>query len=537
MNDPRWLTLLQTIIAAAAFAMLSHCFSAGPVASDEARSELILSNLPIKDGPAYKELEELAGHPEIEILDMTKSEMWRVRKSLVENTLTAAAQRGVTVIQLDQNWNRMLTPYPTTPTLTDAQTELKRKTMASKAAVAGSMMALPNPAVLEYALTKGMNSPQPGSASTLFTPLNEKTSVTARRTSVRKTEDGYIWHGAILETGAPVTLIWRVNGGLTGSITYAGHMFAVKPMGGNMQGVVEMEPKMLPPEHQPMDPEMMRKMNMHDDPLVKQGDASMVPLPIGRKTQGDLKNLRDAPLSKKAAEANRFPSTPELASKPGDVAITLIVAYTKKAASHYNDIVNDLIALAIEETNESFRNSGIENVHVKLVYAYMTDYVETGSHFDHLYRFVYDHDGYMDEIHALKTKYHANIAILVVDDPNGCGLSAQVAGPPDKAFAVVHHECAAVEYSLAHEIGHIIGARHDLAEDDSKTPFPFGHGFIDSKNNWRDIMSYAESCGGCPRLPVWSNPDIMINGERVGDELRNNAKVIRERVSIVAGYQ
>jgi peptidyl-Asp metalloendopeptidase len=143
----------------------------------------------------------------------------------------------------------------------------------------------------------------------------------------------------------------------------------------------------------------------------------------------------------------------------------------------------------------------------------------------------------MDEIHALKTKYHANIAILVVDDPNGCGLSAQVAGPPDKAFAVVHHECAAVEYSLAHEIGHIIGARHDLAEDDSKTPFPFGHGFIDSKNNWRDIMSYAESCGGCPRLPVWSNPDIMINGERVGDELRNNAKVIRERVSIVAGYQ
>ena len=50
-------------------------------------------------------------------------------------------------------------------------------------------------------------------------------------------------------------------------------------------------------------------------------------------------------------------------------------------------------------------------------------------------------------------------------------------------------------------------------------------------------MSYKESCGGCPRLPVWSNPDVRINDEAVGDEtLRDNAKVIRERASIVARF-
>jgi hypothetical protein len=225
------------------------------------------------------------------------------------------------------------------------------------------------------------------------------------------------------------------------------------------------------------------------------------------------------------------------APKPGDVTITLIVAYTKQAAGHYDDIEKDLIMLAIEETNQSIRDSGIDNVHIKLVHAYMTDYVEGGSHFDHLYRFYTKHDGYMDEIHGLRAQYHANIAMLVVHDPNGCGLSAMVAPPADKAFAVVHHECAAIEYSLAHELGHLIGARHDLAEDDTMTPFPFGHGFIHARNNWRDIMSYKESCGGCPRLPVWSNPDVRINGVALGDEmLRNNAKVIRKRASIVARF-
>ena len=32
------------------------------------------------------------------------------------------------------------------------------------------------------------------------------------------------------------------------------------------------------------------------------------------------------------------------------------------------------------------------------------------------------------------------------------------------------------------------------------TPFPYGHGFVNG-TKWRDIMSYKESCGGCPRLP------------------------------------
>ena len=77
------------------------------------------------------------------------------------------------------------------------------------------------------------------------------------------------------------------------------------------------------------------------------------------------------------------------------------------------------------------------------MYAYQTNYVEKGSHFDHVWRFADKGDGYMDEIHKLRDKYRADVAVLIVDDPNGCGLSTRVHADANEAFAVVHHECSA----------------------------------------------------------------------------------------------
>ena len=76
---------------------------------------------------------------------------------------------------------------------------------------------------------------------------------------------------------------------------------------------------------------------------------------------------------------------------------------------------------------------------------------------------------------------------------------------------MVHHECAAASYSLAHEIGHLIGARHDLNLDKNLKPFPYGHGYVNG-TKWRDIMSYKESCGGCPRTAGVVEPDDQGQG-------------------------
>jgi hypothetical protein len=180
--------------------------------------------------------------------------------------------------------------------------------------------------------------------------------------------------------------------------------------------------------------------------------------------------------------------------------------------------------------------SGLSQVKLRLVHIYPTDYVEEGAHFDHVWRFADKGDGYMEEIHGLRDKYRADVAILIVDDAKGCGLATRVHADADEAFAVVHHDCAALTYTVAHEIGHIIGTRHELAIDKTMTPFPYGHGYVNG-NKWRDIMSYKESCGGCPRLPVWSNPKVMVQGEPAGTPDLDNARVIREQAGRVAGFR
>ena len=482
--------------------------------SAEERTDVILAHLPAKESPGYKALRELATPTGGQDLAMTGAEMWTVPDARYAALREAATKQGITVRRLDDSASPELATVMTGVKMTPAQQEMMHKTMESKAAVGMSMMKLPDAATMEYALTKRMNAPEGSAPQTVLIPLNDKLTVTARRTEISKTDDGYIWRGVIDETGEPITLLWWPSGRLAGTVMYRGHAYVIKNLEGNMHGMLELTPDKMPPDHGAASKDMMQKMNMRSDPLVHDGDASMM-LP--------------------AVEQPSPMQTKQVEGVPKDATITLIVAYTKKAASHYTDIEKDLIDVAIAQTNQSFRDSGAGNVHVKLAHAYQTDYVESGSHFDHVYRFRNKGDGYMDEIHDLRAKYGADVAVLVVDDPMGCGLSIRVAAEAPDAFTVVDHECASTMYSLAHEIGHLIGARHDRALDDSTAPFPYGHGFVHGKE-WRTMMSYKDSCDGCLRRPIWSSPDVKVDGVPAGDAETNNAKVIREGAARVANF-
>ena len=54
---------------------------------------------------------------------------------------------------------------------------------------------------------------------------------------------------------------------------------------------------------------------------------------------------------------------------------------------------------------------------------------------------------------------------------------------------------------------------------------------------WRDIMSSKESCGGCPRVAVWSSPTVLIKGEVAGTAILDNARVIAEQAARVAAFR
>jgi peptidyl-Asp metalloendopeptidase len=213
-----------------------------------------------------------------------------------------------------------------------------------------------------------------------------------------------------------------------------------------------------------------------------------------------------------------------------------MLLYTKNAAAHYIGDPADLLELAIEQANDTFRNSALGNIKLRLVHTGEVDYDESdGDHFTHLYRLV-DGEGVFKDVRKLRDAKRADIVGLILHSPTGCGLSTRVGADADEAYFVVHHACAAITYSLAHEVGHILGTRHDRAVDRNEKPFAYAHGHVNS-DKWRDMMSYREGCGGCPRMPFWSNPRVLYQGEPTGTAASDNARLILEQAERVSRFR
>jgi hypothetical protein len=507
------------------------------------------------DQRAIAEVKKHAGDASGHALSMTKAETWSVPKHKVEAVKQAAAKFGLIVTEASDASNHILQAKPAdNMQLNDKQRAMMDLAKSTKGTMHVRLVLGPTPEMLEHALSrKGGDGSTMDSLFQIKMCVSEDETLTINRTSVDIKPERSIWRGTVPGTGARVTLMWWPNGKVTGTIQRDGRMYGIKHLGGQAYLMVEMSEEHMPAEHAPVSSTSRVRAddpNLRDDPLVQKGDASILrslvqpptaqrpPFPARKEARKD--QLAFAPIPKAALADKIKKPAPQDTSKAGqppkDVVIDVIVAYTKKAASNYGDVREELVELAIEESNESFRNSGLGHVKLRLVHAYQTSYDETGAgHFDHVWRFADKGDGYVDEVHKLRDKYRADVGILLVDDPSGCGLSTRVYADASEAFSVVHHACAVMTYSLGHEVGHLIGARHDRSMDTSTEPFPYGHGYV--HGTWRDIMSYKQSCNGCPRLPVWSSPNVLVKGEPAGAADTDNARVISEQAARVAAFK
>jgi hypothetical protein len=512
------------------------------LAQDEPqRVPLIMSKLPPQGSALYKAIKRHAGKAKGQILKLTKTEMWAVPKRNVEAVKRAAARHGVGVDQLGSDWNHVFHSAPNNMQMDDTQKSMMDRAKASRASMGIGMMMAPRAPTVEYALTKDADAPAAAhEAAKIIVKLSDAKELTLTRSSVDIRPSMCVWRGTVDGTDAPATIMWWPGGKMAGTLQHEGRIYSIRHMGGEMHAVVEMGEDRMPEEHAPM-PARLRNNdpNLRDDPLIQQGDASMLrPLAPGATPPGPPQAKPGQPKMARAPVGKALPARTRPLLTGRDIVIDVLVAYTKKTAGNYADVKRELIELSIEEGNESFRISKLDNVKLRLVHAYQTNYEEDqdGEHFDHLYRMVDKGDGHMEEVHTLRDKYRADVVVLIVDDPIGCGLATRVFADASDAFAVVHHECAASSYSLAHEIGHLIGARHDRSIDKNMTPFAYGHGFVNG-TKWRDIMSYKGSCGGCPRLPVWSSPTVLIRGEPAGTPDLDNARVISEQAARVAAFR
>lgn len=200
--------------------------------------------------------------------------------------------------------------------------------------------------------------------------------------------------------------------------------------------------------------------------------------------------------------------------------VRVLVLYTPAAAASVSNIKNEILT-AIAETNQSFYNS-VVTYRVELAYIGPTSYTEVDIDTD-LDRFRINGDGYMDEVHTLRQTYGGDVCVLVNNDAEFCGVAATIGyASLSNTFCVVRAaNCMTGYYSFGHEIGHLLGCRHDTSVDPNTTPYAFGHGYYYA-TAWRTIMAYANGCSGCPRLQYWANPSMTYNGTPMGTTATNH---------------
>lgn len=204
------------------------------------------------------------------------------------------------------------------------------------------------------------------------------------------------------------------------------------------------------------------------------------------------------------------------------------------------------IALAIAETNTAYTGSGV-TTKLRLVHAYREDnYVEASADAFSaaLNAITGKSDGVMDDVHAKRDKYGADIVALIIHDSQYCGV-AWLGPSEDRMFSITAWNCATGYYSFAHEIGHNMGCNHDKGTTNACSGTNSQYGYRDPNAEFRSIMAYtcaSGQCdnnkgGGCTRVQMFSNPNINYNNKPIGSALHDNAGRINSVKATIAGYR
>ena len=238
--------------------------------------------------------------------------------------------------------------------------------------------------------------------------------------------------------------------------------------------------------------------------------------------------------------------------------ISLLVVYTSAAAnSSYStnrggmaNVISSMIALG----NLCLSNSQTKMT-IGLAHSVQVSYVETDDMYVSLPHLQNPSDGHMDEIHALRTQYNADLVQMLSMDSNSGGLGYNLSntnGNYSYGFSVCYVTQVGDTYPCSiHELGHNMGLGHG-AQQTSVTAegiFPYSKGWRLTGNtpNWygnnyyTSVMSYAGNYYGdglsSQYIPYFSNPDVSYLGAPTGNATNADAaRSLREMKHVVAFY-
>lgn len=231
--------------------------------------------------------------------------------------------------------------------------------------------------------------------------------------------------------------------------------------------------------------------------------------------------------------------------------IDVLVVYTDDLRANLGGTSGAVAAAtsAIAATNTAYQNSGV-TPRVRLAGTLEVAYADVGDLEAALYD-LRDVDQVIDEVHTARTQFGADdVAMLTLNGAGGCGIGFVMSGSAranfaSNAFNVTRWSCAVGNLSFPHELGHNFGLEHDRYVSPGGNPaYPYGFGYLDTLNQFRDVMAYSNGCGGCPRIQYFSNPNITYLNRPLGisyasspSTSADNVLALNNAASVIANWR
>jgi uncharacterized protein YjdB len=275
----------------------------------------------------------------------------------------------------------------------------------------------------------------------------------------------------------------------------------------------------------------------------------------------NVKNL--APRQKSVQASNCGPDYNTNTSSPATISVLVVytpaAAQTSYASSHGG--MSNLIATMIALGNTCLSNSQT-GITLVLAHSAQVNYTENNVMTTSLNRLQNPSDGYMDNVHALRKQYNADLVQLLTTDNDSGGygnLLTNTSGSTNSAFSVCWVTQVADNYPCSvHELGHNMGLGHGAQQTSAWSngifDYSYGYRLTGTTNNaygnkyYTTVMSYAGNYYGDGLTPQYisyfSNPNINYQSAATGTTSQigpNNksadaARSLREMKHVVAYY-